>query len=155
MYKVLGCIITEPISSRQTQYLQFTLQQATKVQRESTCMYRSTPFVTLALDGVGGRRHSSTALSWERPGTLVQEAGWAPGPVCKGAENPSHRDSISAPSSFYRVAILTALSRSTDVLYTENRHHIGCFTKSVYVKGGGKGKDKVHTRTNHEGPDGE
>jgi hypothetical protein len=43
---------------------------------------------TLALDGVGGQRHAPTAFT---PGKdtvpIVQEAGWAPGPVWTGAEN--------------------------------------------------------------------
>jgi hypothetical protein len=34
------------------------------------------------------------------PGHIVQEAGWAPGPVWTGAENLApHRDSIPGPSS--------------------------------------------------------
>jgi hypothetical protein len=40
--------------------------------------------MTSALDGVGGQRHASAAFSpWE----IVQEAGWAPGPVWIVAEN--------------------------------------------------------------------
>jgi len=42
------------------------------------------------------------------PVPIVQEAGWAPGPVWTGAENlASHRDSIPGPSSPYPVAIPT------------------------------------------------
>jgi hypothetical protein len=38
--------------------------------------------------GVGGQRHAPAALPRERdPVPIVQEAGWAPGPVWKGAEN--------------------------------------------------------------------
>jgi hypothetical protein len=44
--------------------------------------------MTSALDGVGGQRHAPVAFT---PGTdavpIVQEAGWAPGPVWMGAEN--------------------------------------------------------------------
>jgi hypothetical protein len=41
---------------------------------------------------------------------MVQEAGWAPGPVWTGAENlDPHRDSIPAPSSPQQVAIQTEL----------------------------------------------
>ena len=40
------------------------------------------------------------------PLPIVQEAGWAPGPVWTGAENLApHRDSIPGPSSPYPVAI--------------------------------------------------
>jgi hypothetical protein len=33
------------------------------------------------------------------PVTIVQEAGWAPRPVWKSAENHPYRDSIPGPSS--------------------------------------------------------
>ena len=54
--------------------------------------------------GVGGQRHAPAAFT---PGKdlvpIVQEAGWAPGPVWKGAENLApHQDSIPGPSSPYR-----------------------------------------------------
>ena len=38
--------------------------------------------------GVGGQRHAPAALPpGKDPVTIVQEAGWAPGPVWTGAEN--------------------------------------------------------------------
>ena len=38
--------------------------------------------------GMGGKRHAPAALPPEKdPVPLVQEAGWAPGPVWTGAEN--------------------------------------------------------------------
>jgi len=43
------------------------------------------------------------------PVPIVQETGWASGPVWTGA----HRDSIAGPSTPWRVAILTELSRPT------------------------------------------
>ena len=46
------------------------------------------------------------------PIPIVQEAGWAPGPVWTGAENLApHRDSIPGPPSPWRVAIPTELSQ--------------------------------------------
>ena len=40
------------------------------------------------LDGVGGQHHAPVALPpGKDPVTIVQEAGWAPGPVWTGAEN--------------------------------------------------------------------
>ena len=36
---------------------------------------------------VGGQRHAPAALPLETPGTTVQEARWAPGPVWTGSEN--------------------------------------------------------------------
>ena len=42
------------------------------------------------------------------PVPIVQEDGWVPGPVWRGAKN-HHRDSIPRPSSQQRVAIPTAL----------------------------------------------
>ena len=44
--------------------------------------------MTTALDGVRGQRHIPTALyPGKDPVPIVQEAGWAPGPVWTGAEN--------------------------------------------------------------------
>ena len=44
--------------------------------------------MTLALDGVGGQRHVPAAFTpGKDPVPIVQEAGWAPGPVWIGAEN--------------------------------------------------------------------
>jgi len=38
--------------------------------------------------GVGGQRHAPAAFTpGKDPVTIVQEAGWAPGPVWTGAEN--------------------------------------------------------------------
>ena len=37
--------------------------------------------------GVGGQRHAPAAfIPWKDPVPIVQEAGWAPGPVWTGAE---------------------------------------------------------------------
>ena len=60
------------------------------------------PFMTSALRwGVGGQHHAPAALPpGKDPVPIVQEAGWAPGPVWTGAENlANHRDSIPGPSS--------------------------------------------------------
>ena len=44
------------------------------------------------------------------PVPIVQEAGWAPGPVWTGAENLApHWDLIPGPSSLWPVAIPTEL----------------------------------------------
>jgi hypothetical protein len=44
--------------------------------------------MTSALDGVGGQRHAPDAFTpWKDPVPVVQEAGWATGPVWIGAEN--------------------------------------------------------------------
>ena len=38
--------------------------------------------------GVGDQRHAPAALTpWKDPVPIVQEAGWAPGPVWTSAEN--------------------------------------------------------------------
>jgi hypothetical protein len=51
----------------------------------------STPSVTSALEGGGGVKARPPPLySRERgPLPIVEGAGWAPGPVCTGAENPA------------------------------------------------------------------
>jgi len=44
--------------------------------------------MTSALDVVGGERHAPAAFTpGKDPVPIVQEAGWAPGPVWLGAEN--------------------------------------------------------------------
>jgi hypothetical protein len=66
----------------------FTLEQATKAQREEY-RYSSTLSFTSALDGVGGKRHAPAALL---PGKTQcpYEGGWAPGPVRTVTENLAH-----------------------------------------------------------------
>ena len=48
--------------------------------------------MTSAQDGgVGGQRHAPAAFAHGNvPVPIVQEAGWAPGPVWIGAENLAH-----------------------------------------------------------------
>jgi len=55
----------------------------------------------MALEGVRGQSHAPAALyPGKDPVPIVQEAGWASGPVWTGVENlASHRDSIPGPSS--------------------------------------------------------
>ena len=67
--------------------VKYTLEQATKDQRGN----RRIALLFLQprrLMGVGGQRHAPAALPPRKdPVPIVQEAGWAPGPVCTGAEN--------------------------------------------------------------------
>jgi hypothetical protein len=51
--------------------------------------------------GVGGQHQTPATLPSGRDLVpIVQETGWAAGPVCTGAENlPSHRDSIPGLSA--------------------------------------------------------
>ena len=50
--------------------------------------YSSTLSLTSTLDGGGWLKPRPVALpTGKRPGTLLQEAGWAPGPVWTGAES--------------------------------------------------------------------
>ena len=57
--------------------------------------------MTSALDGVDGQHHAAAAFTPAKDQVpIVQEAGWAQGPVWIGAEKlASHRDSIPEPSS--------------------------------------------------------
>ena len=51
--------------------------------------------MTAALEGVSGQQHAPAALNPRiDPVPIVQEAGWAPGPVCKGGKSRPHRDPI-------------------------------------------------------------
>jgi len=46
--------------------------------------------------GVGGEPHASAASTpGKEPVPIVQEAGWAPGPVWMGVKSCSHQDSIA------------------------------------------------------------
>jgi hypothetical protein len=72
-------------------------------------MYSSTLFLDL-----GSRRGEWSALRPGRilPGTHLQEAGWAPGPVWTGAEIPpptgfDSRTVQSVAHSLYRLSLLT------------------------------------------------
>ena len=56
--------------------------------------------------GVSGQQHFT---AWKDPLPIVQEAGWAPGPVWTGGKSRPHRDSIPGPSSPQSVAIPTEL----------------------------------------------
>ena len=47
---------------------------------------------------------------WEDPVPIVQEAGWAPGPVWTGGKSRPHRDSIPDLPAYSSVAIPTELS---------------------------------------------
>ena len=78
----------------------FSLSEATKAQRVSRGI--ALPFHDLdTWMGVNGQHHAPTALhTGKDPVLIVQEAGWAPGPVWTGAENLApHRDSIPRPTS--------------------------------------------------------
>ena len=64
-------------------------------------MHSSTLPLTSSLNGVGSQRHASAALSpGKDPVPIVQEAGWAPGPVWTGGDKAGpYWDSIAGPSS--------------------------------------------------------
>ena len=58
--------------------------------------------------GVGGQRHAPAALPPEKdPVSILQEAGWTPGPVWMGAEN-------LAPPGFDPWTVQPVASRYTD-----------------------------------------
>jgi hypothetical protein len=62
--------------------------------------------------GVGGKRHARAALPRERPYTLCIGGSVGPRAGLDGREKSrKNRDSIQGPSSLYRVAIPTELSR--------------------------------------------
>jgi len=49
-----------------------------------------------ALDGMGSHPHAPVASNpGKDPVPIVQEAGWAPGPVWTGGKSRLHRDSIT------------------------------------------------------------
>ena len=86
------------------------------------------------------------------PVPILQEAGWAPGPVWTGGKSRPHRDSIPnrpAPShSLYHLSY-----RSTNCgIPRINYNTIYSINFIIYRD---KGKGKIHPRTGHEGPAGE
>ena len=78
--------------------VKFTLDQATKAYR-GEWKYSSALPLTSALDGGAWLTPRPCRFnSGKDPVVIVQEAGWAPGPVWTGAENLApHRDSIPGP----------------------------------------------------------
>ena len=51
--------------------------------------------MTAALEEVSGQQHAPAALYLrERPAPILEETGWALGPVWKGGKSRPHRDSI-------------------------------------------------------------
>ena len=61
--------------------------------------------------GVGGQRHTPAALPpGKDPVPIVQEAGWAPGPVWTGAENLAPPTGIRFPDRPARSESLYRLS---------------------------------------------
>jgi len=80
--------------------IKFTLERAVKVQNGES-RYNCTLFLTSALDGGGSStRHPDRFTPGNDTVRIVQEAGWALGLVCEGAENLApNRDSIPTLSS--------------------------------------------------------
>ena len=76
-------------------------------------MYSSTLPSTSALDRDGWSTPRPGSFTPRKdPVPIVQEAGWAPGPVWTGAENLApQRDSIPGPSIPQRIAIPTELCK--------------------------------------------
>jgi hypothetical protein len=74
--------------------------------------------MTPTLDGVGSQRHAPAAFtSTKDPVPILQEAGWAPGPVWIGAENlaPTGIRSPDLPAhseSLYRLRYPGSLTRA-------------------------------------------
>jgi len=65
--------------------------------------------MTAALEGVSGQQHAPAALyPGKDPVLILQEAGWAPGPVWTGGKSRPHRDSIpdrpARSQSLYRLS---------------------------------------------------
>ena len=65
--------------------------------------------MTAALKGVSGQQHAPAALyPGIDPEPIVQEDGWAPGPVWTGGKSRPHRDSIpgrpARSESLYRLS---------------------------------------------------
>jgi len=69
--------------------------------------------------GVGGQPHAPAAsIPGKDPVPIVQEAGWAPGPVWTGGKSRPHRDFISDRPVRSLVAIPTELPGPNKTYFT-------------------------------------
>jgi hypothetical protein len=75
--------------------------------------------MTTALEGVRGQRHAPAAIyPGKNPVPIVQEAGWAPGPVWTGAENLAPTG-IRSPDRPARTQLLYRLSNPAHLISYE------------------------------------
>ena len=82
-------------------------------------MYSSTLSLTSAVDEVGGQRHVSATLPLGKTRYLCARGWVGPRVALEGrGKSCPHRDSIPGPSSPYRVAVPTTLSRPPLLSYT-------------------------------------
>jgi hypothetical protein len=87
--------------------------------------------------GVGGQRHAPAAFTpGKDPVPIAQEAGWAPWPVCIGAENLTHTAirSLDLPArseSLYRLSYPGPDPKNTGSLFY--RKGIGCHFLSTLI----------------------
>jgi hypothetical protein len=98
--------------------------------------------MTSALDGVGGQRQSPAAFTSGKDAVpIVQEAGWASGPVWTGAENlaptgirspdrPARSESLSRPLTQPVAAQLSCDTESTRLFFKPVKH----FKNSQQIK---------------------
>ena len=87
--------------------------------------------MTTALEGVRGQRHAPASLypPGKDPVPIVQEAGWAPGPVWTGAENfaPTGIRSPDRPArsqSLYRLSYRDHITIGTLTTILLNKVHL-------------------------------
>jgi hypothetical protein len=96
-------------------------------EREKVRLYSPTFCLTSSLDRGGCQRHFPTALSpGKDPIYIVQEGGWASGPVWTGAENLASTgirppDLPARIKSLYRLAIPAPWYRSIHYQYNETK----------------------------------
>ena len=96
-------------------------------------MYSCTLSLTSTLVGDGWSTPRNGCFTpGKDPVPIVQEAGWLPGPVWIGAENPApHRGSIPGPSSPLRVELYCEIGINSGVL--QNRNKIMCYELDFYL----------------------
>jgi len=82
------------------EYLENICNEIMEFQRTGYLRYCYTLSLTLALDGDGWSMQCPSRFTASKDLVpIVGEAGWTQGPVCTGAENLPHWDSILRPSS--------------------------------------------------------
>ena len=87
---------------------------------------------TSALEGVSGQLHFTPG---KVPLPIVQEAGWAPGPVWTGGKSRSHRDSIPVPFS------VSSYTELPGPHFRERGHAVAQLVEALRYKPEGRGFD--------------
>ena len=116
--------------------------------------YSSTLYLTSALIGVGGQRHAPATLPSEKdPVPILQEAGWASGPVWTGAKNLTSTGIRSSDRSVRSESLygLSYTGPNNELVYTRRvyaeTYDLFCTIRHAVAQQGAVQEDAECTRT--------